>query len=108
MLHRSLLLSILPLFFSSLTLAKFDCAFNIGSHHFNLVPLKGVHTASTTVKTPPTTENTTVFIDLCQDLHWDSDLYDSKDRCEDGTQGSSKPEWKVIFSMCYKIHSKRR
>jgi Autophagy-related protein 27 len=77
---------LVPLFFSSLASAAFECTFNIPPHHFNLSPLKGIHSTFSTIETPPTTENTTIFIDLCQDLHWDGS-FDAKDRCEDGTQG---------------------
>ena len=83
------LLSLAPLLFSSLASASFDCSFDLPSHHFNLNPLKGVHIASNIVDTPPTITNTTVFIDLCQTLHWNDELYDAKYRCKEGTQGAS-------------------
>jgi autophagy-related protein 27 len=102
MLH-SLSLSFLPLL-PSLASAAFDCSFDVSSHHFNLTPLKGLHTTSKTADTPPTTENTTVFLDLCQDLHWDSDIYDPKDRCEEGTQGTTNPLFYGFdVSLCDKV-----
>jgi hypothetical protein len=69
--------------------ASFECSFDISSHHFNLALLKGLHTTWKTTETPPTIENATIFIDLCDDLRWDSDVYDKHDRCEDGTQSNS-------------------
>ena len=82
------LLSLAPLLFSSLVSASFDCSFDLDSHHFNLNPLKGVHTTSKTSDTPPTVTNTTVFIDLCQTLRWNDKLYDENERCKEGTQGT--------------------
>src|SRR5262245_62375489 len=71
--------------------AAFDCTFDIPPHHFNLVPLGGLHTFWTTTPTPPSIENTTVFINLCGDLEWQKDVFPDTDRCEDGTQGESPP-----------------
>src|SRR5438105_8873720 len=66
--------------------ATFDCTFTIHTHKFDLSPLSGLHTVSRTESTPPSIENTTVFVDLCQDLTWD-DKIPVDDRCKDGTQG---------------------
>jgi autophagy-related protein 27 len=78
------------LFFSLVrpALASFDCKFDITTHHFDLTSLKGVHTTYKSDDTPPTITNTTFFIDLCQDLQWDKDVFPPSDRCEDGTQGT--------------------
>src|SRR2546423_1683667 len=67
--------------------ATFDCTFTIHTHKFDLSPLSGLHTVSRTESTPPSIENTTVFVDLCQDLTWD-DKIPVDDRCKDGTQGN--------------------
>lgn len=80
---------LLPLLLSApVVRAAFDCSFAVSPYHFNLSPLRGIHTTSHTVDSPPTIENTTIFIDLCQDLSWDTDEYKPADRCEDGTQGT--------------------
>jgi len=73
----------------ALAAASFNCNFDISSHHFDLTPLKGIRTTWTSVDTPPTIENTTIFINLCEDLTWDKEKYPEKDRCEDGTQGTT-------------------
>lgn len=85
---QSLPLLLLSLLLPPFASASFDCSFNIPPYHFDLSPLKGLHTAWKTVNTPPTIENSTVFLDLCQDLVWDSKIYPPEDRCNDGTQGS--------------------
>ena len=69
--------------------ATFDCTFTISTHKFDLTPLRGVHAVFKTDPTPPSIENTTVFVDLCQDLRWDEKLFPVDDRCKDGTQGTS-------------------
>ena len=89
MLQAIALLSLLVALAPSAVSAAFDCSFDIApNYHFNLLPLAGVRTTFHTVETPPTIENTTIFLDLCQDLEWNSDIYKPADRCEDGTQGS--------------------
>ena len=96
--------------------AAFECAFSVSSYHFNLSPLRGVHTASHAVDSPPTVENTTIFLDLCQDLQWNNDVYKPADRCEDGTQGSPpNPPSLLHFgfggadlgSVCDQVHAAR-
>ena len=67
--------------------ATFDCTFTIHTHKFDLSPLSGLHTVWKTDSTPPSIENTTIFVDLCQDLKWDDKVYPVDDRCKDGTQG---------------------
>ena len=78
--------------------ASFDCTFTISTHKFDLSPLNGVHTVSRNESTPPSIENTTIFVDLCQDLKWDEKVYPVDDRCKDGTQGmDSLPCLFVLF-----------
>jgi hypothetical protein len=75
--------------------ATFDCTFSIHTHKFDLSPLSGLHTISRTESTPPSIENTTFFVDLCQDLRWDDKVYPVEDRCKDGTQGT----WTLSFDL---------
>ena len=100
-------LSLLPLvsLLSSFVSASFDCVFDIPPHHFNLSPLKGVHTTSHVIDTPPSVENTTAFIDLCQDLKWSKDI-DADERCAEGAQGNSSISERVMLtysSLCDKV-----
>jgi hypothetical protein len=95
LLHPStlpLLLPLLSLFAPAPASATFDCTFTIQTHKFDLSPLRGVHTVSRTEDSPPSLENTTVWIDLCQQLTWDEKLYPVEDRCKDGTQGTSSTD----------------
>src|ERR1700686_4567731 len=81
--------------------ASFDCTFDLSSNHFNLTPLKGLHTAWKTTETPPTIENATIFLDLCHDLQWNNEVYKKEDRCEDGTQGHSFNNLMVVCVIKY-------
>jgi len=101
------LLSLVILLAPSAVSAAFDCSFDIApNHHFNLLPLRGLHTAFHTIETPPTLENTTIFLDLCQDLEWNNDVYKPADRCEDGTQGS-RPQSRNQPSRATRCHKRR-
>jgi hypothetical protein len=100
--------SLLLVFLLPSASASFDCKFDITTHHFDLTSLKGVHTTSKTDDTPPTITNTTIFIDLCQDIQWDKEKYPVDDRCEDGTQGIHSQELFSNRSLCDKVHGTRR
>jgi Autophagy-related protein 27 len=88
---RTVPLLCIPLLCASSVLASFECKFSIDSHYFDLSPLKGTHTTWNKVDSPPSIVNTTIFVDLCEDLTWNGDAYGPDDRCPDGTQG-----WHVV------------
>ena len=100
---QSVPLLLLPLLLPSFVSASFDCSFDIAPYHFDLSPLKGLHTAWKTVNTPPTVENSTVFLDLCENIIWDDNTYSPEDRCPDGTQGnlSRHSLWTVVCWIKY-------
>jgi hypothetical protein len=43
----------------------FECRFSVGSSMYDLTALAGLHTATKENRTPPTTSEARVYIDLC-------------------------------------------
>jgi len=79
--------TLLTLSLSLTVSAAFTCKFTLEKHSFDLTPLTGTQVLWTTWPTPPTVENSTIFLDLCAPLKWDKSFAED-DRCEDGTQGT--------------------